>query len=47
MKDPTLDEMREIAAQREAANEALFKQQQSNSNQNNDDPKLDSQLGKR
>jgi len=28
MKDLTLDEMREIAAEREAANEALLKQQQ-------------------
>lgn len=28
MKDLTLDEMLEIAAQREAANEALLKQQQ-------------------
>jgi hypothetical protein len=46
MKDPTLDEMLEIAAEREAANEALFKQQQSNSKQDNDDPELDSQLRK-
>lgn len=29
MKDLTLDEMREIAAEREAANEALLKQQES------------------
>lgn len=28
MKDLTLDEMREIAAKREAANEALLKQQE-------------------
>ena len=28
MKDLTLDEMREIAAEREAENEALLKQQQ-------------------
>ncbi len=30
MKDLTLDEMLEIAAEREAANEALLKQQQEN-----------------
>lgn len=29
MKDLTLDEMREIAAEREAENEALLKQQES------------------
>ena len=44
MKDLTLDEMLEIAAERESANEALY--QQLNSQQTDDNSKLETQLGK-
>jgi len=43
MKDLTLDEMREIAAEREAENEALLKQQEGNAGDTSSSVPIDSQ----